>query len=257
MKRLSSPLDVQIELTERCNQVCRHCYNYWRQGTLSSVGELNIDQFMNIIRQIYLAKVGTVTLTGGEPMLRKSLLFDMISELHRLDIDVGLNSNGVLIEKDDAVILAKNGLKHSLISVLGPEKIHNLIAGPGGNFIKTIDGIKKLLDAGIDVAVNMPVSKISLPYLWDTAFLIKNIGVKKFCSGPIIPSCKQNISLCLSAEECKTCLRDLIKIDSELSLEIDVLEPLVRCLFKPEEEIEFVRFFGNRMIMGSVTILYI
>ncbi len=253
MNRLSSPLDVQIELTERCNQICRHCYNYWRKDKNPPNDELGTAEFITIVRQIHSAKVGSVTLTGGEPMLRKKVLFDLVSELHRLDIDIGLNSNGVLIEKEDARTLAGRGLNHALISVLGPEVVHNSIAGPGGSFAKTIDGIRNLLDAGIDVAVNMPVSKISLSSLWDTAKLVKDIGVKNFCSGPIVPSCKSNIPLCLSAEECKVCLRELIRISSELTLTVDVLEPLARCLFGPEDENEFVRFFGNRMCSAAVS----
>ena len=253
MNRLFSPLDVQIELTEGCNQVCRHCYNYWRKDSKAPSGELALDDFLIIVRQIHLARVGSVTLTGGEPMLRKELLFGLIPELQRLDIDVGLNSNGVLIDRESAGILAKSGLKHALISVLGPETVHNSIAGPGGSFVGTINGIKNLLDSGIDVAVNMPVSKANLAYLRETAILIRNVGVSKFCSGPIVPSCKTDISLCLSAEECKTCLRGLIGIGSDLSLTVAVLEPLARCLFRPEEDAEFIRFFGNRICSAAVS----
>ena len=67
MNRLSSPLDVQIELTEACNQNCHHCYNYWRQDKRPPTGELAVDQFLIITDQIHSAQVGSVTLTGGEP----------------------------------------------------------------------------------------------------------------------------------------------------------------------------------------------
>lgn len=254
MKRLHSPLDVQIELTEACNQTCRHCYNYWRQGnTQEAHGELARDSFINILRQIHSAKVGTITLTGGEPMLRKDLLFDVVYESNRLGIDTGLNSNGCLIKDLDAKTLDRNGLSHALISVLGPEEVHNFIAGPRGSFQGTINGIKNLVNAGIDVAVNMPISKINLHAINETAKLINDIGIKKFCSGPVIPSCKSNIPLCLSAEECKMCLRELMKAGSEYSLHIDVLEPLARCLFSPGDEKEFVRFFGNRICSAAVS----
>ncbi|MFH1454806.1 MAG: radical SAM protein [bacterium] len=253
MNRLSSPLDVQIELTEACNQNCRHCYNYWRQEKKPPIGELSTNNFLNVIKQIHLAKVGSVTLTGGEPMLRKNLLFDMVSKLHNLNMDVGLNSNGILINKESAKILAKCGLNHALISVLGTETLHNSIAGTGGDFTKTIQGIKNLLNVGIDVAVNMPVSKINLSSVWKTAKFIKEIGVKKFCSEPIVPSCKSNISLCLSIEECKIFLKELIRVSSKLKLDVVVLEPLARCLFNSEEEKEFVRFFGNRICSAAVS----
>jgi MoaA/NifB/PqqE/SkfB family radical SAM enzyme len=164
---LSSPLMFKLELTEACNQICRHCYNYWRQERKPPSGELATEQFLNIARQIHSAKVGGVTLTGGEPMLRKEVLFAMVSEFHNLGIDVGMNSNGALVTNEDARTLKQCGLDHALISVLGPESVHNLIAGPGGDFKKTTNGIINLLEAGIYVAVNMPVShkRTFIPYL--------------------------------------------------------------------------------------------
>jgi MoaA/NifB/PqqE/SkfB family radical SAM enzyme len=30
-KTLSAPIDVQLELTEACNNRCLHCYNYWER----------------------------------------------------------------------------------------------------------------------------------------------------------------------------------------------------------------------------------
>ena len=177
----------------------------------------------------------------------------MIAKLHRLDIDIGMNSNGALITREDAKILVENGLNHTLISVLGVESIHNSVAGLGGNFKKTIEGIENLLNVGISVAVNMPISKMNLQSLFETAEFVKSIGINNFCSEPVIPSCKSNIPLCLSAEECKTCLRELIRVSSELSLSVDVLEPLARCMFGPTEEKEFVRFFGNRICSAAVS----
>ncbi len=253
MKRLSSPLDVQVELTEACNQICRHCYNYWRQERKPPSGELATEQFLNIARQIHSAKVGGVTLTGGEPMLRKEVLFAMVSEFHNLGIDVGMNSNGALVTNEDARTLKQCGLDHALISVLGPESVHNLIAGPGGDFKKTTNGIINLLEAGIYVAVNMPVSQTNIHSVLETAEIVKNLGIKNFCSGPIVPSCKSNIPLCLSPTECKACLRDLLRVNSELGLNIDILEPLARCLFTAEEEKEFARFLGNRTCSAAVS----
>ncbi|MEK9209259.1 MAG: radical SAM protein [Patescibacteria group bacterium] len=253
MKRLSAPLDVQIELTERCNQICKHCYNYWRHLPQQKPNELQEADFINIIRQLHQAKVGLITFSGGEPMLRKDILFNLITEAHLLGIETGLNSNGALVGKEDAKRLARCGLEHTLISILGPKELHNSIAGVGGDFVSAIRGISFLIDFGIPVAVNMPVSKLNIHSMRTTAELVKNLGVKSFCAGPIIPSSRSSIPLCLSGDECKKCLKELIKIGAELSLTIDVLEPIARCLFNETDELEFVRFFGNRICSAAVS----
>jgi len=254
MKRLKSPLDVQIELTEHCNQCCRHCYNYWRNANdFSTTKELCLDEFLSIINQLHEARVGLITFTGGEPMLRKEVLFELIAYTHNLGMEVGLNSNGVLITENDARILAKNGLDHALISLLGPESLHESIAGCGSDFEATKNGIRLLNGSNIPVSTNMVVSNLNLQTMWETACIAKELGVRTFCAGPVVPSYKSAVPLCLSPEECKSCLLELVRIGEELSMNVDVLEPIARCLFNKEEEHRFMRFFGNRMCSAAVS----
>ncbi|MEI6305035.1 MAG: radical SAM protein [Candidatus Taylorbacteria bacterium] len=253
MNRLSAPLDVQIEVTTACNQKCQHCYNYWRYAPLQAQDELDLSGFSKIITEIHGAGIGQITFTGGEPVLRKDVLLESIRIARLLGIDTGLNSNAVLIDTDCARQLASAGLNHALISFLGPEHIHNMIAGPGGNHERTCRGISALLDKDIPVSVNMVVSKLNIKEIFNTAILAKNLGIKNFCAGPAVPACKQNVSLCLTKEECKICLKELIRIDQELSMNIDILEPLPRCMFSADEEADYVRFFGNRICSAAVS----
>lgn len=135
MKRLLSPLDVQIEVTEHCNERCRHCYNYWRSSDeYSEQEELGTDGFISIIDQLHKARIGLITFTGGEPMLRKRILFDLIAHARKCGIEARINSNATLINKDDALVMARRGLDHALISLLGPKELHHSITGPGGDF---------------------------------------------------------------------------------------------------------------------------
>ncbi len=254
MIRLKAPLDVQIEITEICNQKCRHCYNYWRHVPVAPKKELDVAGFSNIVRQLSANKVGLITFTGGEPMLRKAILFELVGEAHELGIETGINSNAVLIKADGAKELANRGLDHALISILGPTRaVHESIGGPGANYKATLSGIANLQQAGIPVSVNMVVSKTNLHEIYATASAMKALGIWNFCAGPMLPSCAANIPLCLSGDECKLCFRELLRIARELSLNVDVLEPIPRCLFDESDEAEFVRFFGNRICSAAVS----
>ncbi|MDZ4347329.1 MAG: radical SAM protein, partial [Candidatus Binatia bacterium] len=123
MERLSAPLDVQIELTSQCNQECRHCYNYWRHSLVKDQDELGMNDYSMVIDQLRDAKVGLVTFKGGEPMLRKEILLKLIALATSYGIETGLNTNAALIQCKDARALKEQGLKHVLVSVLGPEDI--------------------------------------------------------------------------------------------------------------------------------------
>jgi len=253
MNRLSAPLDVQLEITSLCNEKCRHCYNYWRYTPEQTTNKLGVDGFTEIILQINNAKVGQVTFTGGEPIIREDVLFRLVQFAHSLGIDVGLNSNAVLIDRDCAHELATSGLDHALISLLGTENTHDTISGSEGNFKKTCIGIQNLIEYGIPVSASMVVSKLNISEIFNTAKVAKRLGVRGFCAGPAIPACKPNIPICLSPEECKQCLKELMRVSEELSMDIDVLEPLPRCMFNVEEEIGYVRFFGNRICSAAVS----
>lgn len=253
MIRLKAPLDVQFELTELCTQKCRHCYNYWRYSSIPVGEELAVSGLLNILDQINQAKVGLVTFTGGEPMIRKDVLFECVMRAHNLGVETGLNSNAVLIKKQDANRLSECGLDHALISMLGPEEVHNSIGGSGANFKATLEGIQHLQNAKISVSTNMVISKANISKMYETATILKQLGVNNFCAGPMLPSCAGNIPLCLSGVECKQCLKELMRIGKELSINIDVLEPIPRCLFNKDDETEFVKFFGNRICSAAVS----
>jgi MoaA/NifB/PqqE/SkfB family radical SAM enzyme len=103
MKRLSFPIDVQIELTEACNQKCRHCYNFWRYDSeVVKKNELSAADFLLVLDKLNDCGVSVITITGGEPMLRPEVFFSLLRKAKRYDMEVGLNSNAVLISKEIA-----------------------------------------------------------------------------------------------------------------------------------------------------------
>lgn len=253
MKRLSSPIDVQIELTEGCNQRCVHCYNYWRYNPGIRQGELEIDSFLIILKKLRDVGVGVVTLTGGEPLLRPSLFFSLLEESKRYDMEVGLNSNAVLVDKDSANHMLDAGLDHALISLLGTEKTHNLITNIPDGFKKASLGIANLINSGIRVSVNMAVSKLNQHEVYEVGKIAKELGAETFCATPMVPSHKSHLQYLLNAEECKEVLRTLLKAKKDFGYHVDTLEPIARCLFTKEEDDEFTYFFGNRICSAAVS----
>jgi radical SAM protein with 4Fe4S-binding SPASM domain len=254
MKRLSYPIDVQIELTEACNQKCQHCYNFWRYDSeVVKKDELNADKFLLVLEKLNECGVSMITLTGGEPLLRPEIFFTLLKQAKKYNMEVGLNSNAVLINKEMAEKMFEAGLDHALISVLGIESTHDSVSNLLGGFKKTCQGISNLVEAGVPVAVNMVASKLNQDEIYQVGKIIKDLGVKTFCVTPMVPSHKSHRQYLLTNEECKNSLRSLLKIRDDFGLNIDTLEPLARCMFKDFEDDEFVSFFGNRICSAAVS----
>ncbi len=82
-----------IQLTERCNLHCEHCF----VNAEGSGGEIEFEKIeKNILPQLKRNHVTKVTLTGGEPFVYSRLL-DVVTLLSRQDISVCICTNASLI----------------------------------------------------------------------------------------------------------------------------------------------------------------
>ena len=99
---VKSPFSVQLELTESCNHRCNYCYNFWNYGSHNkSVPPLQEFDFRKIIDKLIKAGVFQVILTGGEPFLRKELVFGLVDYCRSNRLDVDINTNLTAISETD------------------------------------------------------------------------------------------------------------------------------------------------------------
>ncbi|HNW96585.1 MAG TPA: radical SAM protein [Candidatus Paceibacterota bacterium] len=233
-RNLCGPISVQIEITEACNLNCVHCYNHWRDKTKPFHANNLDDVKMNkIIDYLIDTKASSVTLTGGEPLLFWNILPGAIERMISAGIRVGLNSNLSLLTEEVARALKQSGLKNILVSVLcGVQEIHDLITGCDGSWQKTIDGIKMARKFGFRVSSNTVLTKLNLKYLYETAELMKRLGVSTFCATKASPALNSRNfqDLVLSRYELQNSLNELLRIKEELKMNVDILECYPLCL---------------------------
>lgn len=81
-------------ITGKCNYRCRHCYMAAPEAKL---GELSHEVCVDLIDQMAACGIQSVSLTGGEPLVRKDF-YELLDHLvqHEIDI-VALYSNGRLV----------------------------------------------------------------------------------------------------------------------------------------------------------------
>ena len=66
--RLNVPLNVQLDLTYRCNERCVHCYLDHRDH-----GEMTTAEIKHLLEDMAHAGVFILTLSGGEIFVRKEI----------------------------------------------------------------------------------------------------------------------------------------------------------------------------------------
>lgn len=87
-----------VEVGERCNNACLHCYNFWRTGEhVGSSAVLPRDRLVDLISKVRRETVlEQVALSGGEPLLRRDLE-DIACDLDGLGLQVIVITNGTLL----------------------------------------------------------------------------------------------------------------------------------------------------------------
>ena len=125
---------LDIELTERCNNACMHCYiNLPARDEQAAHRELSTDQWKDILKQAADLGALYVRFTGGEPLLRPDFT-ELYLFARRLGMAVMLFTNARLITPELADLFARVPPRKKIeISVYGmhPESYDAVACTPG------------------------------------------------------------------------------------------------------------------------------
>ncbi|NQU87143.1 MAG: radical SAM protein [Mariniphaga sp.] len=236
-KNLSGPIAVQLELTPRCNNVCNYCYNSWR-GNKDSEKELDLKEYMAIAKKLVKDEVFEVVLTGGEPLLRKDIVYPLADYFSKNGLKVGLNTNLTLLTQEDCDKIKDSNITRILGSLSSFDKeIYNKITQTK-NYERALDGIELLVRNNIALGINMVVKQENKHQVYDTGKFVFGLGVNVFCGTPATPSEFLNSKEELTPKEIINTLDDLLRLKKEYGMFVDILEPLPRCIFKDAEKYE-------------------
>jgi len=128
----------------------------------------------------------SVNITGGEPFLRKDL-FEILQEFHRNNFDLFVLTNGTIVDKHRAKQLSNLHVQGVQVSIEGPREIHESIRGKN-SFTASLQGVKNLLEAGLEVTLNVTLSSLNAEYFTDLIQLSSSLGVQKLGFSRLVPS---------------------------------------------------------------------
>lgn len=166
---------VWLELTERCNEKCVHCYGEFGRNIKSQ--DLHLSDWKSILLKLKNSGCKKIQFIGGEPLLFKnfSLLLDYAINLNFDEISIFTNATlltNTLIKK----IKENNiSIKVSLYGHNG--EIHDNITKISGSFNKTISNLELLYNEGVKTSIAVIIMKENEVYLNEIMDFIK---AKKF-----------------------------------------------------------------------------
>ena len=190
-KETSFDFFVQWHLTEKCNLKCTHCYQEGRAIGEMSMAEIKqtVQHISDTIRQwsdtYGIPFSASSNITGGEPFLRKDLPA-ILQELATHHFNVSVLTNGTLIDKERAGMLADLPVRGVQVSLEGPEPVHEEIRGKR-SFSSAMKGVEVLLDSGIAVTLNVTLSEINVDYFRDMVAVATGLGVQRLGFSRLVP----------------------------------------------------------------------
>ena len=173
-RRLFIPKTVVLELTYKCNHSCLFCSCPWEANvdgfpTYKKGNEMNLYEWKRAIRILSDYGVETVSISGGEALLKDELL-DILAYIRK---HTSLNANS-------EIVLISNGLSMNkdFLAAFKKYKVHLSLSLPGLTTFEKHTGVdnangvlfwlNKCSQEGISTTVNVTVTKINYPELYET-----------------------------------------------------------------------------------------
>ena len=129
---------VEFQLTTRCSMRCMFCF----QDPAQDAPMLGLDQVTQVLDELS-STLRTVWLTGGEPLLAGTLVYDAIHEAKRRGLYVGMSSNGLLLD-EHSQRLAKAGLDEVRVSLDSTDaRVYEHIRGVKGSYRRVLGGLAR------------------------------------------------------------------------------------------------------------------
>ena len=144
------PISGSIEVTQRCNNQCLHCYNNLSAGDPKARdAELSFDEYRRIIDELVDAGCLWLLFTGGEIFIRKDF-FDIYTYARQKGLLITLFTNGTLVTSDIADELAQKPPFYIEITIYGhTQKTYESITKIPGSYERCINGINLLLERNL------------------------------------------------------------------------------------------------------------
>ena len=225
---LEKPVELQIELTQRCNYNCGFCFNQNVQGPGK---ELGLEQVKKVVDKAGEAGIERVRFTGGEPLLRDDI-FQILEYAKGKGLYVLLNTNASLVDAEAAAKIEES-VDNVLVSLHAFDKASEAkLSGGKGAFDKKIAAIKLLTGKNILPRAGTILSKENIENLEKFHELVLTLGLKEWALFRPIPSPQNKQPV--SREEMAVAVEKINKINQTGGTDFLIENALPFCCCEPD-----------------------
>jgi radical SAM protein with 4Fe4S-binding SPASM domain len=230
-----------FEVTQRCNHACLHCYNVWQGERTPQYprGELDTHQTLSLLgRALDETDCGHVTLTGGEPLLRKDLpiLLDLLSERN---VRATIITNGRLLDERSAVSLIGHGAGLFELPLLGPTReIHDQLSGAPGAWDSVLAAMANLRLHHGQFVTAFVATRLNIGTLYETIRLAFAFGARAVMFNRFNPGGRGRLhlhELLPSVGQVRDALSTAEAVSVEFGIPISCSIPIPPCLIDTSE----------------------
>lgn len=180
---LDYPLSLEVQLIKNCNWACDFCYVPNRD--LSEMKIMEFTDIKDIIDEAHQNGLFKLRLSGGEATLHPD--FDKIIQyVSEVDIETVLFTNGSLLDDEQIKMFAEGSVETVLMSLHGPERVHDELVQRDGAFQKVKRSAQRLDERGVNVVLESLASAPNAETLPETANVVSEWGLEEYRIMPYI-----------------------------------------------------------------------
>ncbi len=171
-------LNMDLNITERCNFNCLHCYE--AVDNQISRSEMSLSDCRKLLREARNCGIQNIKITGGEPLIHPDFL-TILKSVYEYEMTVGrINSNvHFLTEQLAEEIRAIDGKILFNVSYDGAG-YHDWMRNRKGAEKDLLSKIKILVDKGFHVCAAMTLNRVNLDAAEDSLKKLEELGVQEF-----------------------------------------------------------------------------
>lgn len=254
---ITAPNQIDIFLTGKCNLKCRYCYY---NDSMAKASDLPTEKWQALFEELGSIGVRKLTLSGGEPFMRKDF-FVLVDSIIENKMRFSILTNGTLIDENTLMEFSKGKRRLRLnsiqISIDGSKaEIHDK-SRPPKSFDKALHALRLLKQNDFPVTVRVTINRHNADDLENiAALLLEEVGLEGFSTNEAdyqgSARC-QGQDIILTAEERRRAMVSLVKLNKKYNGLISASAgPLAR--IKMMTEISEMLARGEKNIPGRGTL---
>lgn len=172
-------------ITGACNYKCRHCF---LSAPEAKFGELSREVCLEIINQLAECGITQISLTGGEPLVRKDFL-ELVDVLCEKEIRITqIYSNGALVNENLLNALDSRGLHPEFNMSFDGIGWHNWMRGVPNAEEAVLRAFRLCHEKGFPTGAEMCLHKKNVHTLGESIKLLAGCGVDNLKVTPVVES---------------------------------------------------------------------